>query len=82
MTKMTKIQRFATAYSNYREIEDMNDLKKNKLTLAEYNAVYDVLASMSDCKTDGETIMADVAEWFKRNNFVVTSKGIGWKISL
>lgn len=79
---MTKAMRFATAYSNYRDIEDMNDLKKNKLTLADYNAVYDILVSMSDCKTDGETIMTGVAEWFKRNDFVVTNKGIGWKISL
>lgn len=79
---MTKMKRFATAYGNFKDILDDNDLKRNSLTLSDYNNVYYILATMSDCKTTSETCIKSVADWFKRNNFVVTEKGIGWKISL
>lgn len=89
MTKMKRFARdkekatiFAVAYGNFKDIENMKDLKREKLTLAEYNAVYDILKTTSDCKTSATTIMSNVKNWFVRNDFVVTENGIGWIISL
>lgn len=58
---------FATAYKKYKDIEDMNDLRKEKLTLDEYDTVFDLLKQMSDLKSKGYTFKTGVAEWFRRN---------------
>ena len=79
---MTKMRKFAVAYGNFKNILDDEDLNKNCLTLSDYQSVYNILVEMSDCRTTSETICKTVTEWFKRNNFNVTEKGIGWKISL
>ena len=43
-TKAQRVRTFANAYSDYYAIENMNDLRKNRLTLAEYHALTDCLA--------------------------------------
>ena len=75
---------FATAYKKYKDIEDMKDLRKEKLTLDEYDTVFDLLKQMSDLKSKGYTFKTGVAEWLKRNKFIVTmdSNNVNYIISL
>ena len=75
---------FATAYKKYKDIEDMSDLRKEKLTLDEYDTVFDLLKQMSDLKSKGYTFKTGVAEWFKKNKFIVTmdSDNVNYIISL
>lgn len=75
---------FATAYKKYKDIEDMNDLRKEKLTLDEYDTVFDLLKQMSDLKSKGYTFKTGVAEWFKRKKFIVTmdNNNVNYIISL
>ena len=87
MTLTEKINIYTTAYDRYKNIEDMKDLKREKLTLAEYDTVYDVLKVLSridDSKTS--TYIEAVANWFKRNGFsVVQGTGadcVNWIISI
>ena len=72
MKKETKI--FTQAYSDYYEIENMSDLKRNQLTLAEYDTVFDGLKILSNLKADSlfVTFMDGVANWFKRHGFKVS----------
>ena len=39
---------FATAYKKYKDIEDMDDLRKEKLTLDEYDTVFDLFIVTMD----------------------------------
>jgi len=87
MTITEKINIYTKAYDRFRNIEDMKDLKKEKLTLTEYDAVYDVLKTLSridDSKTT--TFVKAVADWFKRNGFsVIQGTGvncISWIIKI
>lgn len=68
---MTKMQKFAGVYSKFKEIEDNRDLAKQKLRLADYYTLFDVLKTMSDCKTPGITFNTSVAEWCKRNKLSI-----------
>lgn len=68
------------AYNAIRSIDNINDLKRNKLTLAEYN---DLCSAFNDLveRQEAETISERVAKWYKKQGFDVTEKGIGYKIS-
>ena len=82
-TKAKRMRTFATAYDKYFKIEDEKDLAKNKLTLAEFDNVFDGLKALS--KIDDsvfDTIFAGVADWFKRNGFTVVNHGVGYRISI
>ena len=88
MTLTEKINVYTMAYDRYKSIEDMKDLKREKLTLAEYNAVYDVLKTLSRIIDDPKTstYIEAVANWFKRNGFSVVQGTrvdcVSWIISI
>lgn len=75
---------FTKAYNDYFAILDEKDLKRNRLTFAEYTEVKHILMKLSKIvdKKKTETIMSGVSEWFKRRNFNVQEKGIGWVITI
>lgn len=82
-TKAKRMRIFAAAYEKYFNIEDTKDLAKNKLTLAEFDNVFDGLKALS--KIDDsvfDTIFAGVAGWFKRNGFTVVNHGVGYRVSI
>lgn len=84
MTTANKARIFTKAYHKYKEIESDKDLKKNHLTLAEYRSVEDILKEMADLQHDSKTFQTNVAEWFKRMDFVVEldADGVNWRIAL
>lgn len=83
-TKAQRVRTFANAYSDYYAIENMNDLRKNRLTLAEYHALTDILKELSSI-TDGKivyTFMDRVAMWLLNHGFTVIEHGINYAISI
>ena len=59
------------------------ELKNKKITLAEYNAIIDILAELwHDENSKVETIMSAVSDFFKREEYVVKEKSVGWVISV
>lgn len=61
-------------------METSADLKRNKITLSDYDEIYSVLVLMSKGKPTG-TISERVAKWFKRNGANVSMVDTGWNIS-
>ena len=83
-TKAQRMRIFANAYSDYYAIENMNDLQNNRLTLAEYHVLSDVLKELSTI-TDGKivyTFMDRVAMWLLNHGFTVIEHGINYAISI
>jgi len=83
-TKAQRMRIFANAYSDYYTIENMNDLRNNRLTLAEYHALFDVLKELSTI-TDGKivyTFMDGVAIWLLNHSFTVIEHGVNYAISI
>lgn len=69
------------AYKALRSIESAEDLKRNKLTLAEYREACEVIQDYAS--NDGysaSTIHKSVAEWFERHGFEVSLGRIGYTI--
>ena len=54
---------------------------KTRYTVAFLNETWFIHQSVSEME-ETETISKDISEHFKKMGFVVTPKGIGWKISL
>jgi len=82
-TKAKRMRTFAAAYDKYFQIEDVKDLSNNKLTLVEFDNVFDGLKALS--KIDDSvfyTIFAGVADWFRHNGFTVVNHGIGYRVSI
>ena len=67
-----KARIFTRAYSDYMEIENDQDLKKNKITLAEHAIIFDLLKEFSTlpdyCLL---TSFSGVAAWFKSKGFFI-----------
>lgn len=60
-------------------LETSADLKRNKITLSDYDEIYSVLVLMSKGKPTN-TISKNVAQWFKRNGANVNVVETGWNI--
>ena len=72
MTRAKRMQIFASAYSNYMNIENDADLKKECLTLADYKIAFDVLRLLSGVNGSAIPVFSSgVAEWFRRAGFIV-----------
>ena len=71
------------AYDEILNIENESDLKKAKLTLAEYHAIKGNLTAFAGCKPDAETftICQGIADFFTRHKFHVAPHGIGYRIT-
>ena len=72
-----------TAYKKYRDIDTVNDLKKNRLTFAEYEELRYALADL--CKAGKTaTFIKAVAQWLKRAGFKVSNddEGVNYIITL
>lgn len=73
MTKQQKERILSNAFSEFKSIDDERNLKRNKLLLNDYYTVRDILDKISkvDGNTSVHTLSESVAEWFKRNGFIV-----------
>lgn len=68
----TAENKFKKAYKAWQKIDTAADLKKNKLTLAEYHILTDILRELS--KLNGKTAYTfsdGVANWLKKHGFTV-----------
>lgn len=72
---------FNKAYTILRNIDSMEDLKKHKLTLAEYRAVQEVLTELSTPGSSTKTFISGVADFFERCGFTVKLGTINYTIS-
>ena len=82
-TNVKKMKVMTKAYEAWRTIENDVDLRKNKLTLNEYQVLTDVLKKLSTMESDGEyTLLAGVANWCKKHGLFVKPDGINYKIGL
>lgn len=67
-----KARIFTRAYSDYMIIENDQDLKKNKITLAEHAIIFDLLKEFSTLPDYWLlTSFSGVAAWFKNKGFSV-----------
>lgn len=70
----------------FNHIETAQDLKRAKITLAEYREIYthilQFVQAMNQCAAYyGETISQGVCDWFMKHGAKVEPCGIGWRIS-
>ena len=67
------------AIQEYMMMETVKDLKKNKLTFAEYDELHRVLMDVNK-RGQGETIMKGVKDWMVKHGAEAEAEGIGWII--
>lgn len=70
----------------FKRIETAQDLKRSKITLAEYGEIHShvlqLVQAMNQCAAYyGETISQGVTDWFMKQGAKVEPCGIGWVIS-
>ena len=70
----------------FKRIETAQDLKRSKITLAEYREIHShvlqLVQAMNQCAAYyGETISQGVTDWFMKRGAKVEPCGIGWVIS-
>lgn len=63
------------------KLQSANGLKQHKMSLCEFHMIYAACKEMFTGR-EAETISQKVANWFKKNGFVVSEHGIGWRIVL
>lgn len=68
------------AVSSYESIATDRDLKRLKLTLADYNAIPDIIARLQ-VYGFAETFVYDIAEWFRKLGFKVILGTVNYRIS-
>ena len=74
--KRTKLN---NAMLEFTSIQDAKELRKQKLSLSDYDVVFNMLLDLREYKR-AECIQKGAAEWFKRLKFEVVEKGIGWEV--
>lgn len=67
------------AIKAFKAIETEKDLKRAKLTLAEFNEIYEDLREYIK-SGQTRTICKAVAEWFTKQGFMVEVEDVGWKV--
>ena len=80
---MDKIAQKEKVYTAYKELENMDEkqLKKLKLTPAEYHDAWETLRELHG-RGSCMTICKSVADYYKKRKFTVAEHGIGWLITL
>lgn len=74
MSKLTKrVKILNKVYTEFQSIENGKDLKKNKLTLADYDVLFEILKKISNFKEcSGVWCMQEnVANWCKKQGMYV-----------
>lgn len=81
--KAERMHKVTRAFSALNEIETVNDLDRERLTLTEYHAIAENIRAFGTCRPDAktETIYAGIADFFRRHDFTVKRSGIGYTIS-
>lgn len=59
------------AYTTLRNIENMEDLKKAKLSLSDYHAAQNIFHELSTPGSTAKTYFSNVAAFYEKCNFLV-----------
>ena len=81
MKKTEAIRAITKAFTTIRNIETAEDLKREKLSLADYNAARDIFGELSTPGSTAETILENVAELYKRCGFSVKPGTVNYTIT-
>ena len=68
-------------YAAYNAIENHVDLRKNKLTLADYRAFPVVFEKLQN-ESKAECVSESLAKFFEKNGFTVNLSGVNYEIFL
>ncbi len=83
MSKAKRINIFASAYHDFINIQDDNDLRNNNLSLSDYKELKYLLKSLSNIDdTIVSTLYKNPFLWLKERGFFTKQDTIGWQISL
>lgn len=74
-------RKIASIFSDFKSIEDGNDLKKRKLSLCDYRACEQVLDEIR-CNGKSETFIKNISDYFKKFGFEVNLQGVNYVISV
>ena len=77
MKKTEAMHAITKAFSILDGIEDANDLKKQRLTLADYHAARDIFGQLSTPGSSAKTFLQGVADFYSRAGFTVTMEPAG-----
>lgn len=82
-TKAERMHKVTRAFSVLNEIESVNDLNRERLTLTEYHAIAENIRAFGSCRPDAktETIYSGIADFFRRHDFTVKYNGVCYTIS-
>lgn len=84
-TYINEIKLFTKVYNKFKSIENVKDLKKNKLTLTDYDVLFEILKKLSNIKEcDGVwCVNENVASWCRKQGmYVIPPEGNGWYASI
>ena len=81
MKKTDAMRAITKAFTTINEIESDADLKKQNLTLSDYNAARDLFPSLSTPGTTAHTIIKNVADLYSRAGFTVFESGNHYTIT-
>ena len=80
MRKIEAMRAITKAYNILRSIDDDKALRKNHLTLTDYQAAKDIFSELSTPGTKAYTFMDNVAKFYKAAGFNVALKGVNYQI--
>lgn len=81
MKKTTAIHAIAKAHHFLQDIENDNDLKRERLTVAEYHAARDIFPELSTPGNSAQTFIKSVAEFYARAGFTVKPGTVNFTIT-
>lgn len=81
MTTAAAARAISKAYTTLRNIESAADLKKERLTLAEYDAARDLFGELSTPRSSAKTFIKSVADFYSRAGFTVFEFGNHYTIT-
>lgn len=74
-------RKYDSVFNKFNNIESDKELRRQGLTLSDYDALYEVFRDLHN-DTTAETLSGSVVRWCKKNGLIAVSHGIGWEISL
>lgn len=77
-----KCRTISRTFEKLHYMQDDDELRREGLTLSDYNAALDIFSEVSKPGTSATTIILHVAEFFRRYGYAVQPAGIGYKISI
>ena len=82
MTNADKMRTISATYHKLNDADSIDDLRKLKLTLAEFDICRAIFPEVSKIGGVAKTSCTEVANFFKRNGYSVELKGVNYTITI